>query len=249
MNNDSSFQFFLQFYADLERQGPGDDQLTRDILNLLTDLPQNPETIDMGCGSGAQTVVLAESGCRVTAVDLYPEMVDQLQKRTQQGGLSAMITPLCASMDAYAPKSPVDLIWSEGAIYIIGFEKGLRKWHPHLKNGGYLVVSELTWLTDDPPERLQKYWNKEYPGMQNVAQNQKIIKRAGYRWLGSILLPDAAWDIFHAPQKEKISRLHAAGSLNPEEEEVLSAIEYEISMFEEFRGSCGYVFYLMQKVS
>lgn len=249
MNEDSSFQFFLQFYADLERQGPGDDRITRNILNLLTDLPQNPETIDMGCGSGAQTVVLAESGCRVTAVDLYPDMVDQLQERTQQRGLSGKVTPLCASMDAYAPKSPVDLIWSEGAVYIIGFENGLRLWHQHLKKGGYLVVSELTWLIDLPPERLREYWEKEYPAMQTVVQNQEIIKRAGYRFVGSVLLPDAAWDAFHSPQKEKISRLRASGSLKPEEEEVLSSIEYEISIFEEFRGLCGYVFYLMQKVS
>jgi len=249
MNDDSSFQFFLQFYADLERQGPGDERFTRHILSLLIDLPQNPVSIDMGCGSGVQTALLADSGCIVIAVDLYPDMVDQLQKRIEREGLFGKVIPICASMDAYTPKSPVDLIWSEGAIYIIGFENGLRLWHPHLKNGAYLVVSELTWLTDDPPERLKKYWEKEYPGMQTVTQNQVTIGRAGYRWLGSILLPDAAWDVFHAPQKEKISRLRTSGSLKPEEEEVLSAIEYEISMFEEFRGSCGYVFYLMKKIS
>lgn len=36
-----------------------------------------------------------------------------------------------------------DIIWSEGAIFIIGFEQGLREWKPFLKLGGYLVLSEL----------------------------------------------------------------------------------------------------------
>ncbi|WHY99634.1 hypothetical protein [Peribacillus simplex] len=37
-----------------------------------------------------------------------------------------------------------DLIWAEGSIYIIGFQKGLKVWKPFLNRGGYLVCSEVS---------------------------------------------------------------------------------------------------------
>ncbi len=40
-----------------------------------------------------------------------------------------------------------DIIWSEGAIYNIGFERGVKDWSRYLKVGGLLVVSEITWIT------------------------------------------------------------------------------------------------------
>ena len=33
----------------------------------------------------------------------------------------------------------------------MGFEAGLRAWEPLLKPGGYIAVTELTWLQPDPP--------------------------------------------------------------------------------------------------
>ena len=40
----------------------------------------------------------------------------------------------------------LDLIWSEGAIYNIGFERGLNEWRRYLKPGGYIAVSEVRGL-------------------------------------------------------------------------------------------------------
>ncbi|MGE5484827.1 MAG: hypothetical protein ACM3X4_07420 [Ignavibacteriales bacterium] len=42
------------------------------------------------------------------------------------------------------PPESFDLIWSEGAIYIMGFGNGLTAWKPLLRRGGYVVVSELS---------------------------------------------------------------------------------------------------------
>jgi len=85
--------------------------------------------------------------------------------------------------------------------------------------------------------------------MQTVLDNQKCIEKVGYRWIGSFLLPESAWDAFYAPQKENIARIRMNGSLSPVKEEVLAIIEDEIRIFEEYRGTYGYVFYLMQRVA
>ena len=63
-------------------------------------------------------------------------------------GLSEKITTLCCSMDNLPfGDEEYDVIWSEGAIYNIGFERGVIDWNRYLKVGGLLVVSEITWIT------------------------------------------------------------------------------------------------------
>lgn len=246
MDDKQSFQFFLDFYADLPRQGPGNDQFTQHILGLLIDLPPHPKALDMGCGSGKQSLILAQCGCRVTAVDLHQTILDGLVRRIKREKLEDFIVPVHASMDMYESKEPVDLIWSEGAIYIIGFENGLTLWKKHLKTDGYLVVSEMTWLTSNPPNPVHEFWASEYPAMTTIDKNQLLIEKSGYRWLGSILLPDHAGDDYYAPQKEKITRLRKTEKLSLSEDKILKEIEDEIQIFEENRGMFGYVFYLMQ---
>jgi SAM-dependent methyltransferase len=67
------------------------------------------------------------------------------------------ITTLEKSMDALDfDDETFDIIWSEGAIYIMGFETGVKQWRNFLKPGGYLAVSEITWLTN---KRFKGYFS------------------------------------------------------------------------------------------
>ncbi|MDB5040737.1 MAG: transferase [Candidatus Eremiobacteraeota bacterium] len=53
---------FFELHSSLPREGPGDDATTRSVL-LSLDLPQAPKVLDVGCGPGAGSLVLArESG-------------------------------------------------------------------------------------------------------------------------------------------------------------------------------------------
>ena len=55
------------------------------------------------------------------------------------------------------------LIWSEGAIYNIGFERGLKEWRRFLKEGAYLAVSEASWFTEKRPAEIETFWQDAYP--------------------------------------------------------------------------------------
>lgn len=79
-------------------------------------------------------------------------------------GLADRISTLACSMDnlPFADEE-LDVIWSEGAIYNSGFEKGVADWRRCLKTGGLLVVSEITWITGSRPQELQDHWDSEYP--------------------------------------------------------------------------------------
>lgn len=45
----------------------------------------------------------------------------------------------------------IDLIWSEGAVYTIGFERGINEWYKFLKHGGYIAISEASWFAKNRP--------------------------------------------------------------------------------------------------
>ena len=63
--------------------------------------------------------------------------------------LQERVKGIVGSMDALPfEEEELDLIWSEGAIYNIGFERGLNEWRKYLKTGGYVAVSESSWFTE-----------------------------------------------------------------------------------------------------
>ena len=136
-----------QLHSNLPREGPGDDATTRSVL-LSLDLPQAPKVLDVGCGPGAQSLVLAsESGGTVTAVDVHQPFLDELERRAANAGLDGRISTCRATMsDLPFADGAFDLIWSEGAIFIMGFGAGLTNWRRLLRRGGFLVASEATWL-------------------------------------------------------------------------------------------------------
>jgi SAM-dependent methyltransferase len=238
--------FLFSFYESLPRQGPGNDTITRSLLECLPDLPEKPVIIDMGCGTGAQTLVLAGRG-QVTAVDFHEPFLKILMKTARSRNLESRITPVHGSMAAIPPGTgPADLIWSEGAIYIIGFEKGLRLWWDVVRPGGYIVVSEATRLVDDPPAEAAEYWSFAYPDVKTIPENCRIISETGYRCLTTRLLPHAAWEDFYFPQKERIATLRK-GNLTAEEEAFLGEIEQEIRIQEQYPDTFGYVFYVIQR--
>ena len=144
-------QLLIDLHKDGPRQGPGGDNETRLAIALsglkhVSDL----KIADIGCGAGASTLVLArELDAHLTAVDFLPEFLARLEDAAGRAGLSDRITTLSASMEALPfAESAYDAIWSEGAIYNMGFAAGIKAWRRYLKPGGVLAVSELTWLIE-----------------------------------------------------------------------------------------------------
>ena len=134
----------LQLLADLhrpnDRLGPGSDEHTRLALQLsgLTNR-SDLRIADLGCGTGASSLVLAkELDAEITAVDIFPDFLTELNRRVRERSL-LNITTLAASFDElnFEPHS-LDAIWSEGAIYNLGFEAGVQAWRELLAPAGIL---------------------------------------------------------------------------------------------------------------
>ena len=129
---------FMDIQRGLPRQGPGNDAATRRAITYCKDLRPGPSVLDIGCGPGRQSLVLADAlDTCVTAVDIHQEYLDELVYRSTEAGLGDRITPMLADMAALAFEADrFDLIWAEGSAYIMGVENALKTWKRLLKSRG-----------------------------------------------------------------------------------------------------------------
>lgn len=245
-----TMEVFLDLYSELPRMGPGSDASTAKALAMLSGLPEHPRILDVGCGPGMQTLALARlTGGDVLAVDTHQPYLEELDRRAADTGLSARVTTLNRPMEALElDEARFDLIWSEGAIYLMGFSKGLAAWRPLLEPGGYLAVTELTRLVENPPAEGEAFWGAAYPPMKNIPGNLAAIEAAGYALLGHFTLPESDWwDHFYTPLEARARMLRPKYEGNPEALGVFDETRQEIELYRAHSTSYGYVFYVMER--
>ena len=180
----------LQAYKDNLREG-----LLKYMREAFLMLPEirSPRILDIGCGSGVPTIELARlSGGTITAIDIDQTALDILIGKTKKERLAGRIRVENRSMlDMDFPEASFDIIWSEGSIYAVGFEKGLRAWRRFLKTGGFLVVHDEK---------------------GDVEEKQKQISRCGYDLIDYFILDDDIWwNEYFLPLDKKLKELRAKG--------------------------------------
>ena len=247
----TELELIIDLHKNSERQGPGSENDTLKALEFLN-LPsgKNLKVADIGCGSGGQTISLANNlNGQITAVDLFPEFLNELNEKSHKLGLMDKIVTLEKSMDDLPFKrNEFDLIWSEGAIYNIGFENGLRKWKDYLKVGGYLAVSEITWITQSRPKEIEKFWKAEYPEV-NVASNKiKQLENNGYSLVGYFCLNQDSWiETYYKPMQGRFENFLKRNNNSKLARKVVEDNQAEIDLYQKFKDYYSYGFYIARK--
>ena len=234
-------------FGGMEKLGPGSDA---DTLRVLQSLPKSrfDLVVDAGCGAGRQTIALAkELRTTIHAIDSHRPFLDEFGRRAEQAGVSSLIQAHCMDMSAIPERfSDIDLLWSEGAAYNIGFVNALTTWAAALRPGGLAVVSELAWLDDNPPAAAFDFFQSGYPDMKRAAENISIAQDAGYTVLDTYTLPREAWvDRYYEVLEPRAQALtnHQDASVREFAQETVR----EIDVFESSGDSYGYVFYVLQR--
>jgi len=236
----------FELFEDTPRQGPGSVDTTRRALRSLPGSLRVERVLDLGCGTGGSTLVLArETGAQITAVDIHPPFLARLRARAEESGLADRIATVVGDMaDVPSLGSDSDVVWAEGSAYSIGFENALRSWRPLLRPGGCLVVTELVWFTAEPEERARAFFAAEYPDMRDEATRVEQARRAGYELLDSFRLPPADWHAYYAglevPLRNAIAR---RGEL-----ELYAGLLREREIYEACGDDYGYVCLVLQVV-
>ena len=243
----------IETHIGLERQGPGSAETTKKALSFVDDLGEGARILDLACGTGGQTMIIAQSiSGDITGLDILPDFIDVFNKNARALGFQEKVRGVVGSMDdlgsAFEEES-FDLIWSEGAIDVIGFEKGISHWNSFLKQDGYLAVTCPSWLTDERPDEVEKFWSDAVGGLKTVEENFAALQRSGYRFIAAFVLPNECWtEYYFTPRSAADSTLPAKYPGDETAQAYLKDNEYEIELFSKFNQYYGYVFYIGKKI-
>jgi len=237
---------YATVFAGTPRQGPGSEASTRKALSLLPPLPETGTVLDLGCGTGASTLVLAKVLNRqIFASDVNEASLEVLKQKAEAAG--SRISTAIGSADAtgQAPESTA-LIWCEGAIFTVGVEKALRHWQPILKQGGVVAFTELTWFGKERPKEADDFFQSCYPPMTDAASLLSLCLGCGYRLEAMFALPQADWwDEYYAGLIPALERHR--GNSDPDIQRVIAIGDREVEIFRRFGAYYGYSFVILSK--
>lgn len=242
--------FIYEIFKNIPRLGPGSDESTRKAYNTLPPMNEQATILDIGCGTGSQTLELARiSPCRIVALDNHRPYLLELKRQVTLLNLNERIHAIAGDM-THLPFSDAkfEVIWSEGAIYNMGFREGILDWKKFLINKGFLVVSEICWKKASPPKDLVGFWKEEYPGMKDIETNLRYIEEAGLKSWRYFISPDSDWwKDFYFPLEERLKKLIQKHKNDMAKMALLNMVMKEIDLFRKYSSYYGYVFFIMQK--
>jgi ubiquinone/menaquinone biosynthesis C-methylase UbiE len=201
---------------------------TRKAFRVLPRMDR-PRILDIGCGSGIPTLELARlSQGEVIGIDIDQPALDKFTGKIKEAGLTGRVQAVnCSIFDMDFADESFDIIWSEGSIYAIGFERGLREWRRFLKSGGFMVVHDEQ---GDVREKLEQ------------------ISNCGYELLDYFMLSkETWWTEYFAPLENLVNETRTRYINDPKTLEELHQAEGELDMFKKDPERNSSVYFVMKK--
>ena len=248
-NELTMMDLIIETHLGLKRQGPGSPEMVIKALSFIDNHKEFAKTLDLACGSGGQTMVLAQNITgKITGVDIVPELINKFNNNAKELNFQERVNGIISSMDKLPLKDvDFDLIWSEGAIDNIGFEKGLTYWYGFLKKNGYVAVTCPSWFTNERPIEIEKFWSGAGCELDTIADNISIMQKIGYVPIASFILSEKCWiDYFNSREIEdkKILEKYAG---NEFVQTYVNDNKYEAELYSKYNQYYGYVFYIGKK--
>lgn len=244
-------ELFFKIYEGLKREGPGNYNMTKRAYDMCTGLPAKPEILELGCGSGGATIPLAQiSGGIVTATEIHQPFLENMIERAKEAGVEERIIAAVMDMaEVKAEPESFDLIWCEGAAYIMGVDNALEHWKQFLKPGGCLCITDAVWLVDPnaAPTELRDFWAEGYPAMRDAAGNNAAAEKAGYTVLGNFTIDSRCWDEFYSDVERRMDEIESVYGEDPDGRAIIDMARVEIDLYKKHPKTYGYEFHIFKK--
>jgi len=188
-----------------------------------------PRILDIGCGSGVPTIELARLGQgEVIGIDIDQPALNKLTRKIGGAGFFNRVQAVnCSMLDMVFPDDSFDIIWSEGSIFVIGFERGIREWKRFLKPNGFMVIHDEK---------------------GNVEEKLEQISKCGYKLLGYFILnEDTWWTEYFAPLEKLVAKSQASYTDDPQKLKELDQVRKELEMFKNDPDRNNSVYFVIQK--
>jgi ubiquinone/menaquinone biosynthesis C-methylase UbiE len=249
--HDFDSKLISNYFGRLDRQGPGSSESTIRALSFIDSISNELEIADFACGTGGQTIILAQNTKgNITGLDIFPDFIEKLNSNVKKLGLQNRIKGIVGSMDNLPfQNEKFDVIWSEGAIANIGFQNGLNYWKNFLKKDGYIAVTYESWLTEERPAEIEKFWVDAVPEMDTIGHNISVMQKSGYRLVAAFTLPEKCWtDTYFIPQKAIQKTFLEENAGNKAAKTFIEYMNHEADLYSKYRQYYGYVFYIGKKI-
>jgi SAM-dependent methyltransferase len=229
--------------------GADADWCTAEVLRRLPPLRTPPSILDLGCGRGGQTILLASHfRCSVDAVDLRSQLLDEMMEAACAAGVGQWVRPRRESFDQLAagPQS-YDLVWCAHAAHVLGFRRSLALWGPLLHPRGVMVIGEPTWMVGDAPEELAEYCARAYPEMTDQAGNMRIAEANGLS-VEDVVIPSRStrWQQYYGPLSHRLANLRARPRGTRPPAKSVTRAQLQIDMFSRWGDYYRRLFYLLR---
>ncbi|MCL2695964.1 MAG: class I SAM-dependent methyltransferase [Clostridiales bacterium] len=237
----------VETHVGLERQGPGSPEVTLQALGFLGDLSKIARAADLACGTGGQTMVLAQNlNANITGLDLCPAFIDVFNANAEKLNQQNRVFGMVGDMEKLPfAEDEFDLIWCEGAIDGIGFEKGLNDWKRFLKKGGHIAVTCPSWFSDERPAEVEKLWAEASHPLDTIGNNIALLQRAGYLLVAAFPLPEICWtEHYFGPRAVADKALLEKYPRNDTVAAYIEENKYEAELYAKYKQYYGYVFYI-----
>ena len=249
MAKDRATELFFELFSGLPRLAPGSPAGTRRALGLVPGVGPQTRMLDIGCGTGAQSLTLARSSpLRIIAVDNHPPYIDVLNREAHRLGIADRLEARVADMRSLDfPDGSFDLIWCEGAIYTMGVETALRDWRRLLRCNGHVALTEVCWRMPGPPAECAAFWSREYPAIRQVSALLETVTECGYEVAGHFPLPASAWwDDYYRPLQDNLTAFRERHRGAADAQDLADQCQREIDIWHACSEFYGYEFLVLR---
>ena len=244
-------KYFYEAFNGMKRFGPGSDESTLRAIKMFPANTSRLKILDIGCGIGTHTLILEKHfpEADIIAIDNHAPHIEKLNEAAAKRGDSGRIHGIVMSMfEMTFENESFDLIWSEGAAYIAGFSHAIRDWKRLLKPNGYIICSEISWISDAPSEESKLFWKEGYSEMNTVECKIKQIQEQGYDCTVHFICPDSDWTVnYYEPIARNLKKMEERYRGNTQAMEAVQNLRDEIILYKKHPSDYSYVFYAMKK--
>jgi SAM-dependent methyltransferase len=173
---------YFEFLANLGlTKHLGSMEATRQLIELAR-IAHGDYVLDVGTGVGATPVYLAKTiDCRVVGVDLLERMIEQSYERAAAHGVEGRVA--LAVADARRLPLADDLydavIMESLNVFFEDKLAAVREYVRVTRPGGYVGMSEMTWLSPPSPETAEYYRRTVYADALQAEGWIKLLQDAG----------------------------------------------------------------------
>jgi SAM-dependent methyltransferase len=154
-------------------------QATREIIELCH-IEGGEVVLDVGCGVGATPRFLARAlGCRVVAIDLLEMMIAQARERTKEVKDNVRLAVADARRLPFEDGLFDAVIMESLNVFFEDKTAAMREYVRVTKPGGYIGMTEMTWLSTPTPEKAAYYKRTVYADAMEASGWIELMQEAG----------------------------------------------------------------------